>query len=83
MGQGLQGIPRTKCYCDDIIVTGENGKAHLRNWKRILEHLETNCAKCKFFNESFAYCEHVANGLHASQEKMKELFEAPQPKDVS
>ena len=49
----LQDIPSSMCYIDDIIVTGATGEEHLRNPRKVLEHLRehrihVNLQKCKF-----------------------------------
>ena len=35
----LQGIPRTLCYIDDILVTGANDEEHLKNLAEVFERL--------------------------------------------
>eukprot|EP00079_Xenopus_tropicalis_P035744 XP_017949515.1 PREDICTED: uncharacterized protein K02A2.6-like [Xenopus tropicalis] len=90
MDQVLQGIPHTKCYLDDIIVTGTDESEHLENLKRVLTRLEeyglrANKEKCAFFKDSIQYCGHIidASGLHKSPEKIQAVLQAPLPKDVT
>eukprot|EP00079_Xenopus_tropicalis_P035743 XP_017949514.1 PREDICTED: uncharacterized protein K02A2.6-like [Xenopus tropicalis] len=90
MDQVLQGIPHTKCYLDDIIVTGTDESEHLENLKRVLTRLEeyglrANKEKCAFFKDSIQYCGHIidASGLHKFPEKIQAVLQAPLPKDVT
>lgn len=40
MDQVLQGLPNVHCFLDDILVTGENDEAHLKNLDAVLGRLE-------------------------------------------
>ena len=40
MDEVLQGIPRTICYIDDILITGSNDTEHLEILQKVLERLE-------------------------------------------
>ncbi|KAJ8366188.1 hypothetical protein SKAU_G00150190 [Synaphobranchus kaupii] len=90
MDQGLQGIPGTQCYLDDIIVTGADDETHLANLQAVLSRLEeyglrANKDKCEFFKDSIEYCGHIIDrhGLHKAQDKIDAVLKAPQPENVS
>ena len=85
----LQGIPKVICYIDDILVTGDTEENHLKTLETVLQRLEkynirANKAKCKFFMDSVEYLGHVINaeGLHTTDEKVKAILQAPEPKNV-
>ena len=85
----LQGIPKVICYIDDILVTGDTEENHLKTLETVLQHLEkynirANKSKCKFFMDSVEYLGHVINaeGLHTTDEKVKAILQAPEPKNV-
>ena len=88
----LQGIPKTQCLLDDIIVAGSSEEEHFHILEQVLERLERhNLAidmdKCafSFFQTSLEFCGHRidADGLHKTQAKMRAITEAPVPRDVS
>ncbi|KAL5510573.1 hypothetical protein EMCRGX_G006138 [Ephydatia muelleri] len=85
-----QGIPKTQCLLDDIIVAGSNEEEHFHILEQVLERLERhnlaiNMDKCAFFQTSLEFCGHRidADGLHKTQAKMRAITEAPVPRDVS
>ncbi|XP_021353194.1 uncharacterized protein K02A2.6-like [Mizuhopecten yessoensis] len=86
----LQGIPGTQCIIDDMLITGDSDKEHLRNLKAVLERLDQyglrlKKEKCEFFKTKVSFCGHEidAEGLHKSETKVKAMNEAPAPRDVS
>ena len=90
MEQILQGLPGTKCYLDDILVTGGTDAEHLKNLDQVLQRLSdyglrVKKKKCEFFKESVEYLGHVIdkNGLHMSPDKVEAVLKAPPPVDVS
>ena len=89
MEQVLQGVPKTQCLLDDIIVAGAT-EEHFRIIAEVLGKLDqhgmtVNKAKCAFFKPQIGFCGHLidANGLHKSQEKIKAVSDAPTPQNVS
>ena len=89
MDQVLENIPYTKCIIDDILVSGENEEAHLKNLATVFARLEqfglkVNTKKCEFFKPSIEFCGHkISNqGLHKSPSKVEAVLNAPPPKSV-
>jgi len=85
----LQDIPGAMCYIDDIIVTGKDEEDHLRNLAKVCERLEQHGiqlkqAKCEFMQSSVEYLGYRidAEGLHATNDKLQAIVEAPPPKNV-
>uniref|UniRef100_A0A1X7TWP3 Reverse transcriptase domain-containing protein n=1 Tax=Amphimedon queenslandica TaxID=400682 RepID=A0A1X7TWP3_AMPQE len=85
----LQGIPRVCCYIDDILISGETDEEHLQNLEAVLGRLQEHGvtvkqSKCKFLCKSVEYLGHVIDkrGLHAANEKVKAIVDAPLPKNV-
>lgn len=90
MDQVLQGLSNVHCFLDDILVTGENDAAHLRNLDAVLGRLEqfglqVQRDKCEFFRDLLEYLGHVIHrkGLHKSPEKLKAIAEAPALTNIS
>ena len=85
----LQGIPRTLCYIDDILVTGANDEEHLKNLAEVFERLHKYgirmCKqKCYFMQDSVEYLGHRvdAEGIRATPEKISAIVNAPLPENV-
>ena len=85
----LQGIPRTCCYLDDILVTGSTREEHLQNLETVLQRLDqrgvrVKKSKCEFLKDSVECLGHKidASGLHATTKKVDAVINAPQPKNV-
>ena len=85
----LQGIPGVICYIDDILVTGANEEEHLSNLEQVLMRLQDHGlrlkrCKCRFLQKSVKYLGLVvdAEGLHASQEKIEAVTDAPKPRNI-
>lgn len=55
MDSVLQGMSRTVCYIDDILVTGGSEEEHLRNLELVLERLKTH---------AWHYCEKEQVCIH-------------------
>ncbi|XP_056151530.1 uncharacterized protein K02A2.6-like, partial [Lampris incognitus] len=90
MDEVLQGLDGVVCYLDDILITGTDTTAHLRNLKQVLQRLEEhglrlNKEKCAFFQNSVAYLRHVvdAEGVRPIKEKTEAIDKAPVPKNVT
>ena len=90
MDEVLQGIPRTICYIDDIVITGSNDTEHLEILQKVLERLEEHgvrakCSKCFFLAKSVTYLGHRidAEGQHPLSDKLEAVREAPVPRNVS
>lgn len=86
----MQGLPRVVVYMDDILVTGVDEEDHLRNLDRVMVRLETagvtlKESKCIFAAPSVEYLGYVIDkdGLHPSQEKLRAIQEAPEPRNVT
>eukprot|EP00731_Ephydatia_muelleri_P013854 Em0007g1164a len=77
----LEGIPKTQCLLDDIIVAGAGEEEHLQLLEQVLErlnryHLTINKRKCVFFQKEVSYCGYRVDGegLHKTAEKVKQLM---------
>ena len=85
----LQGLPNVIVYLDNILVTGVN-EDHFRNLNCVMDCLESagltlKQSKCVFMTESVEYLGHVIDrdGLHPSQEKLRTIQEAPEPRNIT
>ena len=91
MDQILQGVEKTICYLDNILVTGSNETEHLNNTlEEVLQCLHSHgikvrLDKCKFMQKSVEYLGHKvdADGLHPTTAKIKAVVDAPTPKNLS
>ena len=90
----LQGIDGVICYLDDILVSGRTEEEQLENLRKVLQRLQEHGirpkkSKCVFLKTSVQtsvrYLGHVidANGLHATDDKVKAIVNAPRPKNVA
>ena len=86
----LQGCAGVSIYLDDILVTGSTMEDHLVKLDKALSIIATaglklNKAKCEFLLPRVEYLGHMidGNGLHPTQEKVRAIQEAPQPRNVS
>ena len=77
------------CYIDDILITGTTAAEHDNNLEEVLKRLQEHSVclkqeKCSFFKESVKYLIHriSADGVHTTKEKIKAIFEAPEPRNV-
>ena len=85
----LKGLKGVICYIDDILVTGSTDAEHLENLEKVLQRLQKHGirmkkAKYRFLQASVEYLGHMidAEGLHASDSKLKAITEAPAPKNL-
>ena len=90
MDTTLSGIPHVICYLDDILVAGvdetEHEKTLIQVFKRLQEAgFRLSKAKCHFQMKSVKYLGHTidAQGLHPSEDKLKEIHDAPAPENVT
>jgi len=86
----LAGLPKVISRLDDILCGGVDNADHLNTLCAVLERLQNagfklNKGKCKFLQSSVTYLGHVidAEGLHPTEDKLKAIREAPEPKDVT
>ena len=86
----LEGIPKTQCLLDDIIVAGAGEEEHLQLLEQVLKrlnryHLTINKRKCVFFQKEVSYCGYRVDGegLHKTAEKVQSVTEALPPSNVS
>jgi len=86
----LQGIPGSKAYIDDIIVTGKTREEHLKNLDLVLTKLEQaglklNKAKCTFMAPKVEYLGYIIDkdGLHPTQAKVEAIQNARAPTSVT
>ena len=86
----LRGLPDVAVYLDDILITGATKTEHLGNLERVLERLteaglRLNREKCSFLLKRIEYLGYIidAQGLHPTEEKVKAIKNAPQPKNVT
>ena len=85
----LQGIDKTICYIDDILVTGSTQEEHLKNIEEVLRRLQkygirAKRAKCVFMSDKVDYLGHRidADGLHTLASKVDAIVRAPSPNNV-
>ena len=85
----LQGIPKSICYIDDILVTGSTDAEHLKHLEEVLTRLQKygirlKREKCVFLQDSVEYLGHRvdARGIHTSKKKVQAILEAPVPKNL-
>ena len=90
MDSMLQGVPRTVCYVDDILVTGGSEDEHLMNLELVLERLKTHVItvrkrKCVFMANSVEFLGHRidAESLHPLESKIEAMVKVPQPRNVA
>ena len=74
--QLFKGMKGVVCYIDDILVTGENLEAHIKNLEMVLTKLKEagltlRLSKCEFFKEEVEYLGHLISkeGLKKSQKR--------------
>ena len=86
----LQGVPRVCVYLDDILITGHTEAEHLKNLGEVLRRLtkagmRLKKEKCAFMLPSVDYLGHTisAEGLRASEAKVKGVVNAPAPRDIT
>ena len=83
----LIGIPKSICYLDDVLITGQNDE-HFKTLETVFcclkEHgLRLKRNKCEFWKtkvEYLGYCTD-AEGLHKSPAKVKAIVKAPRPQN--
>ena len=82
----LQGIDKTICYVDDILVTGSTAEEHLQNLESVLERLQkygirAKRAKCLFMSEKVEYLGHRidSEGLHTMASKVEAIKHGTPP----
>lgn len=90
MAQVVLGLPYTRCYLDDILISGPDEHTHLKALDAVLSRLEEyglhlKREKCLFFQESVEYLGHVINaaGRYKSPDKVCAIVEAPAACDVT
>jgi len=90
MNQILREVDGVICYMDDILITGSMKEEHMDRLHQVLERLQEHGthvkkSKCAFLKPSVQYLGHQvdADGLHATDDKLKAITEAPSPKKLS
>ena len=85
----LQGIQNVVVYIDDILVTGTTQEVHLNTLNVVLNCLKNaglhlKKSKCPFMLQSVVFLGHKIDvqGLHPFLEKVKEIKDAPKPRNV-
>lgn len=85
----LQGISYVICYIDDILVTGADDAAHLRNLAKVFQSLEEHGirmkkAKCTSMKAEVEYLGHRVDveGLHTTPDKLAAISKALALKNV-
>ena len=89
MDKILQGIPRTMCYIDDILIAARDEREHDEILDQVLQRLadhniRVNKGKCTFKSSSVTYLGHVIDheGIHPSTHKVDAIRNAPPPSNV-
>ena len=90
MEQVLQGVVKTQCLLDDIIIAGADEDEHFKILEEVLTRLSRrnmtiNMEKCAFFKDSLEFCMHRIDAaeLHKTPSKITAVVEAPNPQDIS
>ena len=83
----LRGLPGVAMYLDDILITGATKTEQLRNLERVLERFTEAglCLNRAFLLKRIEYLGYIIDdqGLHPTEEKVKAIKNAPQPKNVT
>ena len=86
----LQGVPNALCYIDDIIITGQDDKAHLQTLQEVLKRLHSHGfrlkkSKCVFLGKAVEYLGHQidATGIHPTVDKLVAIYDAPSPQNIT
>ena len=86
----LQGIPQVCCYIDDILITGKDDGAHMKNLEEILKRLKHHTIRIRkdksaFIKNSVHFLGHQisAKGVHPLSTKIEAIVKAPKPRDVT
>ena len=90
MEKVLEGILKTLCLLDDIIVAGSSMEEHLRLLEQVLErltqyNLTLDKKKCSFLQPAITYCGFDGDGagLHKTPDKIQAVVEASQPDNLT
>lgn len=88
MDECLRGIEGAIAYLDNIYVTGQTEKEHIKNLQNVCARLQecglrVNKEKCKIMQEKIEVLGYVIdkNGLHKAKSKVLAVVNAPQPKN--
>jgi len=88
MDKVLQGIDKTGCIMDDIIITGDDDDDHIKNIECVMEalsrhNIQLNEKKCSFFQDSVEYFAYRIDqyGIHPTEEKLTAIKDAPKPQN--
>ena len=89
MDKLLQGIPRTVCYLDDILVTGQTEEEHLQNLERVLDWLQSQGLrlkrrKCVLMVPRVEHLGHCidSRGIHTREKNVAAVVNPPEPTTV-
>ena len=90
MEKRLSHIPYTMVCIDDILISGENNKAHLENLAAVLKVLNDSGlrlkrSKCEFLMDEVVYLGMCINseGMSPVNDKAEAIWNAPTPSNVS
>ena len=90
MDEILQGLDGVICYVDDLLITGKTDEERLENLRKVLTRLQENGvklnkSKCDIGKDVVQYLDHKidAEGIHAPDDKIKAITEAPLPKNLT
>ena len=85
----LQGMKGVICYIDNTLITGSTEAEHLENLEHVLQRfrqhgIRVKRNKCYFMQSSVQYLGRRidAEGIHATDSKLKAITEAPAPKNI-
>ena len=90
MDQVLEGIPKTQCMLNGMIIRGNNDPGHLDNIRNVLRRfqeygLRANLDKCEVFKEEIVYYGHKIDkkGLHKTNDKINAVVNTKRPENVT
>ncbi|CAI6377455.1 unnamed protein product [Macrosiphum euphorbiae] len=85
--QGHEGVAN---FLDDIIITGQNNREHLKNLDKVFNILyesgfKVKLSKCEFFKSEIEYLGHIisAEGSRKCENKIRAIVDAPAPCNIT
>lgn len=86
----LAGLPKVKCYLDDILIHGSTIVECNQNLRNVLSRLvkfnvKINERKCKFFEDQVEFLGHKihSQGADPTKDKLESIEKAPSPQNLT